>query len=60
MYKQYKVHNLPFATLEVGETFEIEDVLYIPYIRCQAVSVGKRLNRKFSVSSTLMRVKRTK
>lgn len=57
--KTVKVHNLPLASLEVGEQFEIKDKLDVPYIRNRAYQVGKKLKRKFVVNAVRMVVERT-
>lgn len=58
--KIVKVHNLPFETLEIGDSFDIEDKKDVQYVRNRATHYGNKLKRKFVVNAVYMKVERTK
>jgi len=56
--KSVKVHNFPFQTMEIGDSFKIEDKKDVQYVRNRATHYGRKLGRVFTVNSVEMTVRR--
>ena len=56
--KELTKHNLPFESLGIGESFDIPVGVNFQYVRNRASANGKRLGRKFTVTSADRKVKR--
>lgn len=56
--KRLTNHNLPFESLGVNESFDIPTGVNLQYVRNRASANGKRLGRRFTVTSADRKVKR--